>query len=61
MQERHIEFRYFPDGNPAFADVLDERFFFYKGLLDAEVKYYSYNQVMALVSLAYAVTYGSKI
>ncbi|MEN4673605.1 hypothetical protein ABEH32_22100 [Pantoea agglomerans] len=56
--KRHIEFRYFPDGSPAFVDVYnrDSMFFLYKSLIDTWVRYYNYEQVKELVLLAYSVT-----
>lgn len=57
MKKRYIQFRYFPDGTPAFADVLDERFFYEKWLVDGWIKYYTYDQVRELLSIASAAAY----
>ena len=59
MRQRHIEYRYFPDGSPAFVDTYDRDnlSIFLKSLIDSSVKYYNYGQVLELVSIAYSVTH----
>lgn len=53
MKIRHIEFRYFPDGTPAFVDTNDGKASYEKVLFNNLATYYTPAQVFRLVSIAF--------
>jgi hypothetical protein len=53
MKQRYIEFRYFPDGTPAFVDTNDGQTGYEKALFNHLAKYYTPEQVYRLVSIAF--------
>ncbi|WP_313683649.1 hypothetical protein [Pantoea sp.] len=59
MKKRHIEFRYFPDGAPAFVDTNDGKMAYEKALFDNIADYYNTEQVIRLISIAYTVTHAN--
>jgi hypothetical protein len=57
MKRRHIEFRYFPDGTPAFVDTNDGLTDFEKAIFQNFSDYYTPQQIAKLVLIAISVTY----
>lgn len=56
MKRRHIEFRYFSDGTPAFVDTNDGKTAFEKAIFQNISDYYTTQQIAKLVLIAISVT-----
>ena len=57
MKRRRIEFRYFPDGTPAFVDTNDGKTDFEKVIFQNISDYYTPQQIAKLIIIAMSVTH----
>jgi len=60
MKQRYIEFRFFPDGTPAFVDTNDGKTVFEKAIFQNISDYYTPQQVAKMIIIAINMTYQDK-